>query len=72
MSQNKYLINLYTQILNTLSMDQFELISYGQNESYNEKLERIKLVTDKPETLRLCRELKFELNKIKLTSGERY
>lgn len=72
MSNTKYLINLYTKILNTLTHDQYELISYGQNESYHEKIERIRLVSSNPETLNLCKELKFELKKVRMVSGESY
>lgn len=72
MSNNSYVIKLYNEILETLTEPEYELISYGPNESYHEKLERIRLVTDNQKTLNLCRDLKTELKKIRLVSGEGY
>lgn len=72
MNNSKYIVKLYNRILATLDSEQFSLITGGENRTYRSKLAQIELIARLPETKNLCRQMRFELNKIKLVSGENY
>lgn len=72
MNNSQYTVKLYNKILTTLDREQFSLITDGENRTYRSKLAQIELVTRHPETKELCREMRHELNKIKLVFGDFY